>query len=255
MALNGSPMTVQEIYDSIILNNLYSFKAAIPAAIVRSEIRKHCLDVNFETASKTKHFKLVETNKYYFLEKPIKIDHKKQLNRKVSRKNLGVEAVKSAQRKHQKEFKESVIKLIKKINPIHFENFTKNLLEAYGFEDVEVTRFSRDGGIDGFGRMKVGLGVITVAFQCKRYSTKSVTTKEIQEFRGSIQGKCEQGLFFTTSQYTKNCEELMFQPGAVPIIMIDGQGIVDIMIEKKFGVEIQNVPIFINALDLTFDDN
>ncbi len=46
----------------------------------------------------------------------------------------------------------------------------------------------------------------------------------------------------------------MFQPGAVPIIMIDGEGIIDIMIEKRFGVQTESVPVYINALDLAVSD-
>lgn len=37
--------------------------------------------------------------------------------------------------------------------------------------------------------------------------------------------------------------------GAVPIILIDGKMIVDFMIEKQFGIEHENLPIYINALD------
>lgn len=257
MRRKGSPMTAQEAYVAIIEADLYEFNAAIPSSMVRGEIRKHCVGVEFSTASKTKHFELIGSNTYYYLDKPIKVNRstKKVDTFKNKPVGLGISEVKSAQIKHRQIFSESIIKQIKKIKPENFEYFTKNLLEAYGFEDVEVTSYSKDGGIDGFGRLKVGLGLITVAFQCKRYTSKSVRTKEIQEFRGSIQGKCEQGLFFTTSKFTKDCEELMFQAGAVPIIMIDGEGIVDIMIEKQFGVEIETVPVFINALDLALTDD
>lgn len=257
MRRKGAPMTAQEAYDAIIEAGLYEFNAAIPSAIVRGELRKHCVGVEFSTASKTKHFELIGSNKYYFLDKAITVNStaKQAITSKNIPSGLGISEVKLAQLKHRQQFTNSIIKQIQKIKPENFEHFTKNLLEAYGFEDVEVTSYSKDAGIDGFGRLKVGLGIITVAFQCKRYTSKSVRTKEIQEFRGSIQGKCEQGLFFTTSKFTKDCEVLMFQAGAVPIIMIDGEGIVEIMIEKRFGVEVESVPVFINALDLALVDD
>jgi restriction system protein len=44
-------------------------------------------------------------------------------------------------------------------------------------------------------------------------------------------------------------KEDSFQKGAVPIILIDGGAIVDIMIEKSFGVEQEILPIFRSALD------
>lgn len=252
MRRKGAPMTANEAYEAIVEAGLYEFNAAIPSAIVRGEIRRHCVGVEFSTASRTKHFELVGENKYYFLEKPIKQKAKASSSRSKypSSSDLGVSAVKSAQQLHKAAFKETILKQVKKISPENFEYFTKNLLEAYGFEDVEVTSYSKDGGIDGYGQLKVGLGLITVAFQCKRYTKQAVRTKEVQEFRGSIQGKCEQGLFFTTSNFTSDCKVLMFQSGAVPIIMIDGEGIVDIMIEKNFGVQTESVPVYINALDL-----
>jgi restriction system protein len=43
--------------------------------------------------------------------------------------------------------------------------------------------------------------------------------------------------------------------GAVPIILIDGMMIIDIMIEKKFGIEIEDMPIYINALDVVLGED
>lgn len=255
MRRNGGPMTAQEAYEAIKTADLYNFKAAIPSGIVRNQIRRHCIGIDFSTASKTKHFEQIGDNKYYFLDTPQKVKTISAGSGSKRHKlaDLGLSEVKTAQAKHKSAFKNALLKEIKQISPENFEHFTKNLLVAYGFEDVEVTSYSKDGGIDGFGQLKVGLGLITVAFQCKRYTSKSVRTKEIQELRGSIQGKCEQGLFFTTSKFTGECKKLMFQAGAVPIIMIDGDGIVDIMIEKGFGVQTDSVPIYFNELDLALE--
>ncbi len=40
--------------------------------------------------------------------------------------------------------------------------------------------------------------------------------------------------------------------GAVPVILIDGNMIVEFMIEKQFGIEHEDLPIYINALDKIF---
>ena len=120
---------------------------------------------------------------------------------------------------------ESVLAQLKGLDPESFELFSKRLLEAYGFKNVNVTSHGRDGGIDGFGRLRVGLAHLNVAFQCKRWRQRNVPRPEIDKFRGAIQGNFEQGLFFTTASFTKEAQEYSFRPGAVPIILIDGPSI------------------------------
>lgn len=78
-----------------------------------------------------------------------------------------------------------------------------NLLDVYGFSDLSVTQKSKDGGIDGFGKLKIGLAHMSVAFQCKRWNVGSVGRKEIDAFRGAIQGEYEQGIFFTHRRLPK----------------------------------------------------
>ena len=95
----------------------------------------------------------------------------------------------------------------------------------------------------------IGLAYMKVAFQCKRWNAGVVARKEIDAFRGAIQGEYEQGIFFTTSSFTKEAMNYSIKQGAVPVILIDGNMIVDFMIEKQFGIEHENLPIYINALD------
>ena len=59
---------------------------------------------------------------------------------------------------------------------------------------MEVTGAGADGGIDGHGRLRVGVATMRAAFQCKRWEG-SVGRPEVDKFRGAIQGEFEQGLF------------------------------------------------------------
>jgi restriction system protein len=58
-----------------------------------------------------------------------------------------------------------------------------------------------------------------------------------------------------TTKFSKEALGASSKKGAVPVVLIDGSTLIDIMIEKKFGIDIQNLPIYINALDevLTVD--
>ncbi len=58
----------------------------------------------------------------------------------------------------------------------------------------------------------------------------------------------EQGIFITTSTFSKETVSSATKKGAVPIALIDGKTIVEIMIEKGFGVDIQELPLYINIL-------
>ncbi|MDX6444414.1 MAG: hypothetical protein QOH71_1488 [Blastocatellia bacterium] len=72
MERQGKPMTVQQVYEAIVDRNLYDFKANQPAHVVRSQIRRHCLGLDFPTASDLKHFGIQGKSKYYALPYPIR---------------------------------------------------------------------------------------------------------------------------------------------------------------------------------------
>jgi len=88
-----------------------------------------------------------------------------------------------------------------------------------------------------------------VAFQCKRWTKANIGRPEIDRFRGAIQGQYEQGIFFTTAEFVAGAKEASIRPGAVPIILVDGLLLVDLMIDKQFGVQEENLSIHTYALD------
>ncbi|WJQ81013.1 restriction endonuclease [Brevibacillus brevis] len=137
---------------------------------------------------------------------------------------------------YEDNFRTQLLEKLYELSPRQFEEFSKKLLHAYGFINLHVTEVGPDGGIDGYGKLKIGLASMNVAFQCKRWQSNNVGRREIQQFRGAIQGRYEQGIFFTTSNFTDQAKDISFQQGAVPIILMNGESIVDLMIEKGFGV-------------------
>lgn len=244
------PLRVNEIYNQILEDDLYRFKSANPEHIVRTVLRRHSQNLDFPSASKNKIFIFLNDGTYWIKDAPNK---KVTLlsKTKVSTKNTEkpFSEVIDLHKKYVAQFKKSILKQLAEIDPTDFEVFCKHLLTAYGFKNTKVTRKTKDGGIDGFGELKIGLATMRVAFECKRWSN-TVGRPKVSQFRGDIQGKYQQGLFFTTSKFSKEAKDISFQPGAVPIILIDGIGIVDIMIDKEYGVEKSELPIYSNALDL-----
>ncbi|MEI2611837.1 MAG: restriction endonuclease [Candidatus Promineifilaceae bacterium] len=252
MLAENHPMSVTEVYEGIVQSKLYEFKADQPVQIVRAQLRRHTKDLDFPSASSTKHFAIVQNGKFYLLGKPttpeipLFVDgHTKP----AKGSTVALVDVKKLHKQYVEDFKRRVLDQIKKLDPTSFEVFCKNLLVAYGFLSVEVTRATKDGGIDGYGKLKVGFTHLNVAFQCKRWGRKAIGRPEINQFRGDIQGQYEMGIFFTTSNFSSDAESNSFKSGAVPIILINGQTIVEIMIENNFGIDIEHLPIFTFALD------
>ncbi len=135
-----------------------------------------------------------------------------------------------------------MLRELKRLSPTGFEAFARDLLEAYGFTETVVTSISRDGGIDGHGKLKVGLAHLNVAFQCKRWTNGNIQRPEIDKFRGASQGAYEQGIFFTTASFSKGAIGASIQR-AIPVVLIDGAAIVSLMVEKKFRVESNTMDI------------
>ena len=144
---------------------------------------------------------------------------------------------------YEADIKARLLDILSDLGSRQFEGFAKKLMEAYGFVDMTITAVGPDGGIDGYGRIRLGLATITAAFQCKRWQG-NVSRTEVDKFRGAIQGEYEQGVFFTTSDFTTQAKAASIKRGAVPIILLNGMSIVDLMIAKELGVRSRPVQLF-----------
>jgi len=148
-----------------------------------------------------------------------------------------------------KDARQQLHELLMKLHPQQFEAFGAKLLESVGFTDTEVTSFTGDGGIDGYGNLQMGVVKVKAAFQVKRWR-QNVPRSEIDRFRGAIAGAYDQGIFITTSDFSDDAKQVSSKPGAVPIVMINGSKIVDLMLEKGLGI--RHEPLTIIRLDEDF---
>lgn len=149
-------------------------------------------------------------------------------------------------------FKQKVLNKLQDLTPAQFEQFAGSLLRGYGFQKITVTGKSGDGGIDGHGQLRVGLATIKAAFQCKRWQ-QAVGPKEVQAFRGAIQGQFEQGYFFTTSTFTKAAQGESIKMGAAPVVLFEGEQVVEIMIEKGVGIRRRPVEVYEDQIEQLFE--
>lgn len=250
-------LSIGVIYKEIIENDYYKFKAQDPLSVVRVELRRHCEGIDFPTAAAKKYFQILSDGTYCLVNQFNNVKNEGIVRKQNSDRDESkfVSDLKTLHNEYVEAFKNKVLDQLKEIDPTTFEFFCRKLLKVYGFKDLTVTRAKRDGGIDGYGKLKVGITYLNVAVQCKRWNNTSVGRTEIDKFRGAIQGDYEQGILLTTSKFSKEALGATTKKGAVPIILIDGTMIVEIMIEKKFGIDVEDIPIYINALDVVLNDD
>ncbi len=144
----------------------------------------------------------------------------------------------------------SLLDVLKSLPPYGFELLCERLLREHGFEEVQVTQKSRDGGIDGYGVLRLSPFVsMKVAFQAKRY--KDVASRAaVGEFRNALLGRAEKGVFITTGRFTRDAETEATRDGVVPIELVDGQRLVGLFEDKNLGVK----PKQIFEIDQSFFD-
>jgi restriction system protein len=137
-------------------------------------------------------------------------------------------------------WKEKIISVIlNKVTPSGFERLIQRFLREKGFEQVEVTGRTNDGGIDLRGIAKInGILSFHIIIQCKRYTGK-VSSKEIRDFRGAMSGRTDKGLFITTGNFTHNALAEATRDGAPTIDLIDGNKLAEKLRELNLGVKIE----------------
>jgi restriction system protein len=125
--------------------------------------------------------------------------------------------------------------------PASFERLCMRLLRESGFIQVEVTGRSGDGGIDGYGVVRLaGMLSFRVSFQCKRYKN-TVGPSVIRDFRGAMMGRAEKGLVITTGGFTRDARQEATRDGATAIDLIDGELLADKMKELGLGIKTKTV--------------
>ena len=210
----GNPMHYREITEKALASGLLNTEGRTPEATLYAQVLTECKrrkgrgdQVRFMVLGKG----MISLTKW-------------------QAKGLGFQ-VEEANRKARKE----LLKLVKEMTPTEFEELVGRLLAAIGFEEVEVTSRSKDGGIDVRGTLVVGDVIRTrLAVQVKRWKN-NVQSPVVQQVRGSL-GAHEQGLIITTSDFSKGAKEEAERSDATPVGLMDGEQLVALLVEHEIGV-------------------
>lgn len=135
-------------------------------------------------------------------------------------------------------FRKDLKNYLHKLSAQKFEELILRLLEAMGFEETEQTGLVNDKGIDIRGILRSNpLSVVKVAVQAKRWK-QNVGSGVVRNLRGSLLiADAEQGIIITPSDFTPTAKGEANAPGKTPIQLINGDQLVDLLIEYHVGVK------------------
>ncbi|MCX6763573.1 MAG: restriction endonuclease [Candidatus Moranbacteria bacterium] len=156
-------------------------------------------------------------------------------------------------RNKNQEVKKQLLEALHAMHPSKFEELVGEVLRNLGFEKVQVTGKTGDGGIDVTGELVVA-GIIknNVSVQVKRWRN-NVQRASISELRGSLRPH-QTGLFITTSNFSRQSIEEAEDPYKATISLMSGNEFVDLLCEFGVGIILEKVTIFdIDKNEINFD--
>lgn len=150
------PLPVKVIFDRIVANDYYQFKAQDPLNVVRVELRRHSQGIDFPTASKKKYFQILNDGTYCLIEQSnlfIKEDKKRKVIEEDEKRLIMT--LKVTHSEYVKSFKIQLLEQLKEIDPETFEIFCRKLLKVYGFKDLKVTKPKKMAELMDTGSLKL----------------------------------------------------------------------------------------------------
>ncbi len=131
------------------------------------------------------------------------------------------------------------------LTPYEFEFVVKDLLDSMGYQNVEVTSQSNDKGVDVVGDIQNGITKVKEVIQVKRVSS-NIQRPVLDALRGSLHRfDAFQGTIITLSDFAKGTKNAAFERGASPITLINGEKLIDYLIEYEIGIKQKPLNYFV----------
>lgn len=145
-----------------------------------------------------------------------------------------------------------------KATPTFFEHLILKLLRTMGYggstDQNSVYHLGRSGdnGVDGVINQD-SLGVDQIYVQAKRYNPdRNVSSIEIQQFLGALENQNSlKGIFFTTSDFSKQARSNAQTTNNKRIILINGLELANLMVEHGVGCQ-EHMTYRLKKLDKDF---
>lgn len=150
--------------------------------------------------------------------------------------------------------REQLLAKLLTMEPSQFEVLVSELLTKLGYESVKVTGRTGDKGIDISATLTMG-GITSVktVVQVKRYKPENkIGGDVITQLRGSAEVD-QRGLVITSSDFTKAGIAEASAANKMPVALVNGDKLLDLLFKHEIGVKMQPMPVF--SLDADYFDN
>lgn len=149
--------------------------------------------------------------------------------------------------KQRREVKKELLERLLQMPPAEFELLVGRLLGTMGYEDIQVTKHSSDGGVDVLADIEVGVLKLRTAVQVKRLKA-NVRRPIVSQLRGDMAlWEVEQGMVITTSDFSEGAKQVARLRNVTPISLINGDRLTDLLIQYGIGVRKDQIEL------VTFD--
>jgi len=145
--------------------------------------------------------------------------------------------------RQRREVKRRLLEALREMAPEEFEQLVGRLLGAMGYENIEVTRRSSDGGVDVLAEIEVGVLRLHTAVQVKRLKG-NVQRPVVSQLRGDMAlWDVDQGMIITTGGFSEGAKQVARLRNVAPISLVDGDRLTDLLIEQEIGVRKEIVEV------------
>ena len=140
-----------------------------------------------------------------------------------------------------KEARDQLAEHLSTMDPFKFEELIQLLLEEMGYTDVETTSPVNDKGVDVVANVELGVSSVTEVVQVKRLRS-NIRRPVLDQLRGSLyRWNAVRGTIITTGGFSAGVTRAAFERGAAPITLIDGDKLLDLLVEHGIGATRESV--------------
>lgn len=143
-----------------------------------------------------------------------------------------------------REAREKLKDFLGQMDPIKFEHLVGRLLEEMGYNNIKVTTPTNDKGVDVIADIELGISSIHEVVQVKRHAG-SISRPIVDLLRGSLHRfDALRGTIITTGTFALGAKHAAFERNAAPITLIDGEKLLDLLMEYEIGISKQPVAFY-----------